>query len=198
MLRPDKSKGFKLSHYGLEAHAPAIVSEICLDAGVASKLHEMMLKLRITKQGPNINKLKASSAPLPKREPWVSLLATSPPPIINILASRKARKLDGIGMRGESGDGMELQPLRFSLVCPTCGASKECAQVKLFTNVARGLACSTCRRSTTSTRWICFHRTPWTDCPVCRHVGFRCGSQSLVEHTGKSSHASSRIRHQSS
>ena len=186
MLRADKSKGFKLADYGLEAHAPAIVSEICLDAGMADKLHNMMLKLRIIKQGINKDKLRASSAPLPKKEPWVSLLALAPTPIIDILSSREARRLDNISMRGETGDGRELQPLKFPLVCPTCGTSKECAKVRLFTNVAKGLTCSTCRKSTTSTRWSCFHGTPWTDCPVCRQVGFRCGSQSLRTHRNKS------------
>ena len=91
-------------------------------------------------------------------------------------------------MRGETGDGRELQPLKFPLVCPTCGTSKECAKVRLFTNVAKGLTCSTCRKSTTSTRWSCFHGTPWTDCPVCRQVGFRCGSQSLRNHPNRSRH----------
>ena len=186
MLRTDKSKGFRLADYGLEAHAPAIVSESSLDSGIADRLHDMMLQLRTIKQGPNKDKLKASSAPLPKREPWVQLLASAPIPIIDILASRKARRLDSISVRGEAGDGRELQPLKFPLSCPSCSTSKECAKIRLFTSVAKGLTCSSCKKCTTSTRWSCFHGTPWTDCPVCRQVGFRCGSQSLRTHRNKS------------
>ena len=94
--------------------------------------------------------------------------------------------MDNIMMRGEMGDGSDLQPLKFLLHCPSCKASKECAHVRLFSKVARGIACSTCRKNTTSTRWNCSHGTPWTDCHVCRHVGFRCGSQSLRKHSSQS------------
>ena len=40
---------------------------------------------------------------------------------------------------------------------------------------ARGVTCHTCRRSTTSTRWLCSHGVPWTSCHVHREAGFRCG-----------------------
>ena len=82
-------------------------------------------------------------------------------------------------MRGERGDTRELRPQVFFLKCPSCGIFRDCANVKLFTTTARGLTCSTCRKSTSSTRWCCEHGTPWTSCLVHRETGFRCGAQRL-------------------
>ena len=70
----------------------------------------------------------------------------------------------------------------FHLTCPTCGSVRDCAQVRLFTTTARGLTCSSCRKSTTSTRWLCQHGPPWTKCPEHREFGFRCGSKGMSTH----------------
>ena len=58
-LRPAKGKAFHLRAYGLEIHLPAVVAEICLEAGVATKLHQMLVSLRSVKQGPHKGKLRA-------------------------------------------------------------------------------------------------------------------------------------------
>jgi len=86
---------------------------------------------------------------------------------------------NNIAIRGERGDYRELRPHSFSLSCPTCGSFRECARVRLFTTTAKGLTCSNCRKSTTSTRWHCLHDVPWTKCPSHRETGFRCGAKSL-------------------
>ena len=48
--------------------------------------------------------------------------------------------------------------------------------MRLYASSAKGVNCSTCKRSTTSTRWLCTHGIPWTNCHVHRELGFRCGS----------------------
>ena len=83
---------------------------------------------------------------------------------------------NSINIRGERGDYRELNPLTFILSCPTCGCSRECAQVKLFTTTARGLTCSSCKKSTSSTRWKCQHGILWPKCSIHREQGFRCGA----------------------
>ena len=158
---------------------PAVVAELCLEASVATSLHNMLIRIRLFKQGPNKGKLRASAAHFPKREPWFDILTPAPCPIISILASRKARRLDSITMRGERGDTRELRPHVFLLKCPSCGTFRDCVNVKLFTTTARGLTCSTCRKSTSSTKWCCEHGSPWTSCPEHRETGFRCGTQRL-------------------
>ena len=65
MLRPHKGKGFLLAHYGIESHFPAVQAELCLEAGVAKNIHEMLSRIRLIKQGEHKGKLKASAAPLP-------------------------------------------------------------------------------------------------------------------------------------
>jgi hypothetical protein len=87
--------------------------------------------------------------------------------------------LDNISIRGERGDNRELRPQFFFLKCPSCGNFRNCANVKLFTTTARGLTCGSCKKSTSSTRWMCEHGTPWTRCTSHREPGFRCGGQSL-------------------
>ena len=86
---------------------------------------------------------------------------------------------NNIMIRGERGDHREQSPQFFYLKCPTCGNFKNCAHIKLFTTTARGLTCSSCKKSTSSTRWTCEHGTPWTRCSYHREPGFRCGVQSL-------------------
>ena len=86
---------------------------------------------------------------------------------------------NNIMIRGERGDHRELKPQFFYLNCPSCGTSRNCSHVKLFTTTARGLTCSKCKKSTPSTRWCCDHGTPWTRCPEHRETGFRCGSRNL-------------------
>ena len=186
MLRPAKGKEFRLGAYGLEVHMPAITAELCLEDGLASTLHLMLSRLRLFKQGPHKGKLKASAAPLPKKEPWADILAPAPSPIVTILTSRKARRIDNISTRGERGDNRELKPQTFSLKCPSCGTFKECAKIRLFTTIARGLTCSNRKKSTSSTKWSCTHGTPWTRCPIHRETGFRCGAQRLHKHKADS------------
>ena len=179
MLRPSKGKAFLLSHYGMEIHLPAVKAELCLDAGVATSLHNMLASIRLIKQGTHKGKLRASAAPLPKKEPWFNMLAPGPTPISKILSSRRDNMHANIMIRGERGDHRELRPPVFFLKCPSCGNFKDCAQVKLFTTTARGLTCSMCKKSTSSTRWCCEHGIPWTSCPKHREAGFRCGFRSL-------------------
>ena len=179
MLRPSKGKAFRLTQYGLEVHLPAVKAELCLDAGVATSVHNMLARVRLIKQGAHKGKLKASAAPLPKKEPWFDMLAPGPTPLITILSSRWDKMHDNITIRGERGDHREQRPHFFYLKCPSCGNSRDCAQVRLFTTTARGLTCSKCKKSTSSTRWFCEHGTPWTRCTEHRETGFRCGVQSL-------------------
>ena len=179
MLRPAKGKAFHLSHYGLEVHLPAVNAELCLEDGVASSIHNMLARIRAVKQGTHKGKLRASAAPLPKREPWYDILAPGPNPIMNILTNRRDKMHDNIMIRGERGDHREQRPQFFFLKCSTCGNFRNCAHVKLFTTTARGLTCSKCKKSTSSTRWFCEHGTPWTRCTEHRETGFRCGVQSL-------------------
>ena len=91
---------------------------------------------------------------------------------------------NNIIMRGERGDNRELKPHFFHLSCPSCSSVRDCAQVRLFTTTARGLTCSSCKKSTSSTRWLCQHGTPWTKCSEHREVGFRCGAKSMSTHGG--------------
>jgi hypothetical protein len=181
LLRAAKGKSFRLNSYGLEVHLPAVRAEVCLSDGMATQLHRMLCRIRLIKQGIHKGSLKASAAPLPKKEPWADLLASAPTPIITLMDNRKARRLDNISTRGERGDNRELKPLSLILVCPTCATPRDCAQVRLFTNIARGLSCSNCKKSTSSTRWCCSHGTSWTSCPFHREAGFRCGAHSLLQ-----------------
>jgi len=179
VLRPAKAKSFRLANYGLEVHLPAVNVELCLEAGVAEKLHTMLVMLRSCKQGTNKGMLRASAAPLPKREPWDVILRPAPSPLQSIIANKRARKNDAISTRGERGDGRELRPQAFHLSCPSCSNLKNCVRVKLFTTTARGLTCNNCKLSTSSTRWLCAHGIPWTRCYIHREPGFRCGAQGL-------------------
>ena len=86
---------------------------------------------------------------------------------------------NNIAIRGERGDYRELRPHSFFLSCPSCGSFRDCARVRLFTTTARGLTCSTCRKSTSSTRWHCHHNIAWPKCSHHRETGFRCGARSL-------------------
>ena len=113
MLRPPKGKTFLLSQYGLEVHLPAVQAELCLEAGVARSVHSMLSRIRLIKQGEHKAKLKASAAPLPKKEPWFDLLAPGPTPILTILASRRDNMHNNIVMRGERGDNRKLKPQLF-------------------------------------------------------------------------------------
>jgi len=187
MLRPAKGKAFHLAQYGMEVHLPAVRAELCLEAGVATTIHNMLSRIRLIKQGEHKGKLKASAAPLPKKEPWFDMLAPGPTPLNNILNSRRDNLHNNIMIRGERGDHRELKPQFFYLSCPSCSNARDCAHVKLFTTTARGLTCSKCKKSTSSTRWCCEHGTPWTRCPVHRETGFRCGARSLSTFKGSKS-----------
>ena len=103
LLRAAKGKTFLLEAYGLEVHLPAVRAEVCLDTGVASQLHSMLSRIRLIKQGTHKGSLKASAAPLPKKEPWADLLASAPTPIVNSMNNRKTRRLDNISTRGKGG-----------------------------------------------------------------------------------------------
>ena len=162
---------------------PAVTAELCLDIGVANAVHTMLARIRLIKQGEHRGKLKASAAPLPKHEPWYDMLAPGPTPIRIIIGSRRDKLHDNIMMRGERGDNRERSPQFFLLKCPSCGNFRDCAHVKLFTTTARTLTCSSCKKSTSSTRWRCEHGTPWTKCSHHRALGFRCGRQSLPSKT---------------
>ena len=179
MLRPAKGKTFLLATYGLEVHLPAVQAELCLSTGQAKTIHDMLTRIRLVKQGASKGKLRASAAPLPKKEPWFDMLIPGPTPIPTIMNSRRLNMLNNIEIRGERGDFRELKPHSFSLSCPSCGSFKECARVRLFTTTAKGLTCSICRKSTSSTRWHCLHNVPWTKCSLHREPGFRCGARSL-------------------
>ena len=187
MLRPSKGKAFPLSHYGLEVHLPAVKAELCLDAGVATSLHNMLASIRLIKQGNHKGKLRASAAPLPKKEPWFNTLAPGPTPISKIMNSRRDNMHANIMIRGERGDHRELRPSVFFLKCPSCGHIRDCARVRLFTTTARGLTCNSCKKSTSSTRWRCEQDIPWTSCPVHREAGFRCGVRSMPSRQGLNS-----------
>jgi hypothetical protein len=178
LLRAAKGKAFLLDSYGLEVHLTAVRAEICLDDGLASRLHSMLSSIRLIKQGTHKGSLKASAAPLPKKEPWADILASAPAPIVTMMNNRKTRRLDNISMRGERGDYREQRPQSFILVCPTCATPRDCVNVRLFTTIARGLTCNNCKKSTSSTRWCCSHGASWTSCPIHREAGFRCGSHS--------------------
>ena len=115
------------------------------------------------------------------------MIAPRPTPLNTIMNSRRDNMHNNIMMRGERGDNRELKPQFFYLSCPTCGTFRNCAHVKLFTTTARGLTCSSCKKSTSSTRWSCEHGTPWTRCQEHRETGFRCGSKSLPSAKGPKS-----------
>ena len=186
LLRHSKAKLFHLATYGVMRHCSAVAAELCLEEGVASTIHSMLTTIRRVKQGANKGKLICTASPLPKQEPWYTILTSAPSPLEAIMTTKRARLLDSIDSRGERGDQRELRPISFMINCPHCGVSKDCAKVRLFSTVARSVSCTSCLRNTSSTRWLCSHGAPWTSCLVHREAGFRCGSQSL--HIKKRSH----------
>jgi len=182
LTRAHRGKQFLLEQYGVKMHLPAVVAEVCIDAGVNKTLNSMMLTLRSIRQGTHKGKIKSSAAALPRVEPWLHIISNTPTPILNILRDRCNRRLDSIDHQGERGDGRDLRAQIFLLECPQCGSSRDCSKVRLYSTVARGLTCSKCKRSTTSTKWQCEHGTPWTKCPLHTETGFRCGPLSLNMH----------------
>jgi hypothetical protein len=184
-MRPPKGKAFLLANYGLELHFPAVKAELCLEAGVAASLHNMLVSIRAIKLGIHKGNLRASAAPLPKKEPWFNFLAPGPTPISKIMNSKRVNLHDNIRSRGERGDHRELRPSVFLLKCPFCGIARDCSRVKLFTTTAKGLTCNNCKKSTSSTRWWCCEQDiPWTSCPIHREAGFRCGVRSVPGRQG--------------
>jgi len=175
IFRAHRGKGFLLKDYGLLMHLPAISAEVCIPEAASKPLHNMLLTIRSIKQGMQKDKIKSSSAPLPRVEPWLNILAQAPTPLLTCMKIRCSARLNGIEQIGERGDGRDLRTSHFPLECPHCDAIKDCARIKLYAHCARGVTCHICRRSTTSTRWLCSHGVPWTSCHVHREAGFRCG-----------------------
>jgi hypothetical protein len=136
----------------------------------------MLCSIRRGKMPGGASKLKASAQALPKHEPWMEFVGRVPTPLPQIVLNSSARLVEAITSRGERGDGRELRPSSFTLVCPKCGSVREAARVTLYCTRARGLNCTMCRLNTSSTRWMCQHAIPWQRCPEHRAGGFRCGS----------------------
>ena len=178
LMRAHRGKDLLLGAYGLKMHMPAVEAELCIHQEVGSTLHDMLLTIRMVKQGGQRGMLRVSAAPLPRMEPWLAKVLHGPTPILNIMNSRISRHFDSIEHFGERGNGRDMRTVLLRLHCPFCGSSRECAKVRLYATSARALGCNNCNRSTTSTRWSCAHGTPWTSCTQHREEGFRCGSRS--------------------
>ena len=67
--------------------------------------------------------------------------------------------------------------MQFDLSCPSCGAVKNCAFNTLFKSAAVSLSCLSCKRNTSSTKWLCTHAIPWHTCEYHREPGMRCGNK---------------------
>ena len=161
----------------MNMHVPAIKASICLSNDIGDKVHRMLLCLRSVKQGPESGKLKASAAPIPRVEPWISMISSSSQPIPLILKNRNVKDQDNIMSRGELGNGRDLKPVLFDLFCPKCKRHQNCAKNKLFKTVAVSLSCRNCKTNTTSAQWRCTHGLKWLTCETHREAGMRCGSQ---------------------
>ena len=170
-----RGKTCLLASFGLCMHVPAIKAEICLTTEVGEQLNQMLINIRIIKQGPNSGKLKASAAPLPRLEPWRAIISHASRPIPLILSNRNIKENENITGRGENGLGRDLKPQVFNLSCPRCKHVKNCARNKLFTTAPVSLSCNNCRANTTSTQWQCSHGKKWATCHVHREGGMRCG-----------------------
>lgn len=175
LTRAHRGRQFLLERFGLKMHTPAVVAELCLEEGVNKTLHSMLLTLRAVKQGPHKGSIKSSSGPLPRVEPWISIILKAPSPLSSIIDKRVKSRIEGIEHHGEGGEGRDLKPVLFGLFCPHCGTSKNCAGIRLYAKNARGVTCKEFKKCTTSTRWKCPHGVPWTTCPTHREGGFRCG-----------------------
>ena len=103
------TKSFILGDYGIHMHVPALRAELCLDPGVSERLHMMLITIRAIKQGPLKGMIKASASPLPRVEPWESIVAKNPHPLPQIVLARKQRNIANITIRGERGDGRDLR-----------------------------------------------------------------------------------------
>jgi hypothetical protein len=172
-----RAKAFILQDYGIMMHLPAIKGQLCIAKEVANRMHDMLISIRVVKQGTHKGLLKASAAPLPRFEPWVSITAKAPHPLPKILENRRNRQIDGITIRGEGGDGRDLRPVQFDLSCPSCGVVKNCAFNTLFKSAAVSLSCPSCKKNTSSTKWLCTHAIPWHTCEHHREPGMRCGNK---------------------
>ena len=170
-----RSKSFILEQYGIMMHLPAIRGQLCISSEVAHNMHTMLITIRTVRQGPHKGLLKSSNAPLPRFEPWETITAKAPHPLPKIVETRRARQLDNITIRGESGNGRDLRPQQFLLSCPSCDTLKDCANNTLFKVAAVSLTCQSCKRNTTSTKWLCSHAIPWHTCEYHREPGMRCG-----------------------
>ena len=89
-------------------------------------------------------KIKSSAAALPRIEPWLHIIASTPTPLLTILQNRCNGRLESIEHQGERGDGRDLKAQFSPLECSHCGAVKDCAKVRLYTTCAKGVTCSTC------------------------------------------------------
>ena len=175
LLKGLSVKGFPLEEYGILKHMPAVRAELCLSEGHASLMHSMLCSIRLIKGGADKGSLKASALPLPRVEPWSSILRQVPPTLPELLENRRSRLHQAIETKGERGDGRGTKPMIFMLDCPSCGHAKDCAKHQLYVTSARCVTCRHCLRNASSLRWRCSHGLPWHTCLHHRETGFWCG-----------------------
>ena len=135
--------------------------------------------------------LKGSSLPYPKHEPWVETLGNyrtlrasqGSPSIPSIALRNRSNVHDDIILRGGGGDAGVPRTNSLMLSCPKCSSIKNVARCTLFSNRAMPVYCSTCKVSSTSSRWQCSHHESWLKCPFHRDQGFKCRSSRLARHS---------------
>ena len=86
----------------------------------------MLITMRKGSNGSSSDLLKSFSTPLPKHEPWAKILAhqweirekSGATTIPQILAKNTSNTHCDITLKGQKGDGRDLQPTSFILNCP--------------------------------------------------------------------------------
>ena len=183
-----------LDKYVFFCRAPAIRATLCLDPGISDNIHRMLIAIRKAKGESGQEQLKGSCLPLPKFEPWGSVLKTNQdvkhahgsPTIPSIVQRNASMASDSITLIGQKGDDRDFKPFGFLISCPRCKAVKNASNCTLFNSAACILSCSACRSSSSSTKWHCSHSISWLECPVHREAGFRCKGHSRAQHSKSS------------
>ena len=147
-----KGKDLLLEDYGVYMHMSAITAELCIAPEVNSAVHSMLTQMRRAKYPSGDAKLKASFRPLTRLELWVSFVGKAPHTLPQQVSIQHEPLHQAISSRGERGDGRDLKPDSLLLSCPHCTAHREAARSTLYTVLALGLNCPSCKRNTTSTR----------------------------------------------
>ena len=130
----------------------AITAELCIAPVVSDALHSMLIQLRRTRDSSGEDKLEASAKPLPRLEPWTAYIGKASHTLPQQANFQEEQRQLGIDIRG---DWRDLRPTFFMLSCPNCSVLKEAARSMLYTMHAQGINCTSCKRKTTSTRWLC-------------------------------------------